>query len=183
MPFEFNVEQEYLGSWEPYLYDKEKDKQVYLRIRPLTEDETERINKRYGKMRMNRAQGVRQRQVPQKNQRLVGFARVSFMWTGIRNAYVNMVNQATVDFFGKCLGKSFEVGEEILLPEDLWHPTDLDALAPHPLDDLKRLMIQQDTRISTKVISIGMGIDDDEVEEAKDEAKQEIAQEKELTKN
>lgn len=181
--FEFDVEDEYLGTWEPFLYDKEKDVQVYLRIRPLTEPVNEEISKTYGKMRMNKAQGVRQRQIPEANRSKVGTARVLFMWTGIRNAYVKMVNQATADFWSKCLGKSHTVGEDVLLPENIWHPRALDKKAPRPFDDMKRMMIEQDTRFSTKVIAIGMGTDDDAIEEVKEEAKQELAQEKELEKN
>jgi hypothetical protein len=183
MPFEFDVESEYLGTWEPYIFDKEKDVQVFLRIRPLTEDHNEAVQKKYGKFRMNKRQGVRQRQVPAKNQKAVGLANVLFMWTGIRNGFVRMSNEATAAFFGKCLGKQFEVGATIELPENLCHPKDLDPKAPRLLDELKTLMVRQDVRISNKVVSIGMGVDDEEIEDTKADEDEQDEQAKELEKN
>ena len=181
--FEFDVENEYLGEWEPFRFDPEKDVQVYLRIRPLTEVFSQKNEKKFGIMRMNKRQGVRQRQIPEANKREASYARVFFMWTGIRNAYVKMTNEATADFFGKRLGKEFKVGDEVLLPEEFYHPRDMDVKAARPFDELKRLMVDQDQRISTKVVIVGQGFDEDEVEAAAESKKQEAEQEKELTKN
>ncbi|MCP4878328.1 MAG: hypothetical protein GY896_22980 [Gammaproteobacteria bacterium] len=183
MPFEFSVEREWLGTWEPYLFDKEKDVQVFLRIRPMTEDATSKVNKKFGKLKMIKAQGVRQRQIPEGNRTEAGFARVSFMWTGIRNGYIKMVDEPTAAFFGEKLGKKFSISEEVLLPEDLWHPVTLDENAPRPFDDIKRLMLEQDTRISSKVVDIGMGTDSEAVEDEKKEAQEKVKQEQELEKN
>jgi hypothetical protein len=179
---EFTIDEEYLGEWEPLRYDKEYDVQILLRIRPLTEEESDRINKKWGKMKMNKRQGVRQRQVPVENQREVGIDRVLFMWTGIKNGFIKATNQATADWFGKRLGKEFKVGDRIQLPQNLYHPKSLDKNAPRPLDEIKRLMIENDTRISSKVVEVGMGTDDEMIEDA-DEAKEEFEQEKELEKN
>lgn len=179
MPFEYG--DEYLGTWEPFVYDKDLDVQVYLRIRPLTEAHNEKIQKKYGKMKMNKRQGVRQRQVPPKNQKLVGSENIVFMWTGVRNFHIKVTNEATAAFFGERLKKECKVGETIVLPRELWHPHDLDVKAPRPLDEIKNMMLQQDVRISSKVIDIGMGTDDDAVDA--EEAKEEAQQEKDLTKN
>lgn len=179
MPFEYG--DEFLGTWEPFVYDKEKDCQVWLRIRPLTEDHNEKVQKKYGKFKMNKRQGVRQRVVKPKDNRAVGFENVIFMWTGIRNGYVKLTNAATVAFFSKCLGKEFKVDEEILLPEELWHKYDLSPKEPRPLDELKTMMIQQDVRITAKVVDVGMGTDDEAAEE--EEKEEEAKQEAELTKN
>lgn len=179
MPFEYG--DEYLGTWEPFVYDKDLDVQVYLRIRPLTEAHNEKIQQKYGKFKMNKLQGVRQRRVPQKNQKAVGAENIVFMWTGVRNYHIKVTNEATASFFGECLKKEFKIGEVLELPEELWHPHDLHLKAPRPLDEIKNMMLQQDVRISSKVIDIGMGTDDDAVDA--EEAEQKAEQEKELTKN
>ena len=132
---------------------------------------------------MNKRQGVRQRQVPAKNQKAVGLANILFMWTGIRNGHVRMSNEASAAFFGKCLDKKFAVGETIELPEDLWHSKLMDDREPKPLDELKTMMLEQDVRISNKIVAIGFGTDDDAIEDDKEEAKQKAEQEKELEKN
>lgn len=182
MPFEFG--EEYLGQWEPFVFDKELDVQVFLRIRPLTEDHNEKVQKKYGKFRMNKRQGVRQRHVPAKNQKAVGMENIIFMWTGVRNFHIKVTNEATASFFARVLDKKdIKVGSTIELPEDVWHKHDLDPKAPRPLDDLKNMMLQQDVRISSKVIDIGMGTDDDVIEGKEEEAKQEALQEVELEKN
>lgn len=190
MPFEINIEgsDEYLGEWEPFRYDKEKDCQVYLRIRPTTEDQQEKMRKKFGVMKMNKRQGVRQRQVPPKNQRAMGLENVLFMWTGIRNGYVKIPNQATADFFAQRLNKEIKVGEEILLPEDLYHPfvADIRDKKRRPFDEIKKVMIDSDTRISNKVIDIGYGTDDeavDDIDEEERERREEEEQEEDLVKN
>lgn len=180
---EFTIDEEYLGEWEPLRYDKEFDVQIQLRIRPLTEDESERINKKWGKMKMNKRQGVRQRQVPIENQREVGIDRVLFMWTGIKNGFIKATNQATCDYYSERLGKEYKVGDRIELPENFYHPASHPEKARRPFDEIKRMMIERDTRISSKVVEIGMGTDDEIIEDAKTEAKEEAEQEKELEKN
>jgi hypothetical protein len=180
MPFELG--EEYLGTWEPFVYDNELSKQVWLRIRPLTEAHNEKVQKKYGKPKMNKRQGVRQRVVPPKNQKAVGTENIVFMLTGVRNFHIKVTNEVTASFFGERLKQEVKVGETIELPEDLWHPHDLDRKAPRPFDEIKNMMIQQDIRISSKVIDIGMGTDDDAVE-AEEEEKEEVEKEKELTKN
>jgi len=179
MPFELG--EEYLGTWEPFVYDKELDKQVWLRIRPLTDDQNEKVQRKYGEFKMNKRQGVRQRVVKPKNQKAVGAENIIFMLTGARNFHIKVTNAVTAAFFSERLDKELKVGEVFELPEDLWHPHDLDKKAPRPLDEIKSMMVQQDTRISLKVIDIGMGTDDDAVDA--EEAKEEVEQEKELTKN
>jgi len=181
MPFELG--EEYLGTWEPFVFDKELDKQVWIRIRPLTEAHNEKVQKKYGRYKMNKRQGVRQRHVPAKNQKAVGEENIIFMLTGARNFHIRVTNEATASFFGERLKKEYKVGDIVELPEDLWHPYDLDPKAPRPFDEIKQMMIQQDVRISSKVIDVGMSTDDEAVEIDIDEARQQEEQEKELTKN
>ena len=181
MPFELG--EEYLGTWEPFVFDKELDLQVFLRIRPLTEEHNEKVQKKYGKFRMNKRQGVRQRQVPAKNQKAVGMENIIFMWTGVRNFHIKVTNEATASFFGSRLGKEYKVGDVIELPENLWHPHDQDDKAPRPFDEIKQMMLQQDVRISSKVIDVGMSTDDDIIEASAEDRQQEALQEEELEKN
>lgn len=129
--------EEFLGDWLKYDYDVNRDVPVMLRIRPLSDEQQEKVemDKKIGKRRFNRRIGMHERIIPDDKRKEAGRRYATWMWTDTRNFWRKISDEETAKVIGKEMKREFKAGETICF-DGAW------------TDDLRRLFVRNDMRIA-----------------------------------
>ena len=145
-----------LGRWEPFVFDEERNEQVSLRIKRLGRERRKRIEKPFLKARRARRGGARTLEIPDNRMEEFGVECAMAIWTDVRNGYVKVHDEAVAQFYSN-EGIPAKVGDEIRLDGKLTR-------------DIKLRLIDQDNSIAVFITTKGILIDEEAVEDDKEDA-------------
>lgn len=109
--------------------DYKREVICYLIIEPSDTDYRDQMNARYADRKRNPQGGYTFTIPPKKDGAATKFL-ASLVWADTENAWVTLGDQEAVDFYGKELGESFEVGQAVCLDGRL-----TDAIKKDMLED------------------------------------------------